>query len=558
MKKNSKILLSIIFFIIILCISNYSNAKVTTNDPTVEAGGEVKITVNTSNPVSCFKIELVDAGDLTFKSVSKNSSFDNGSSNGSTINGATTNTPSTTLATYTFSAPEVTETKKITVKFSVSGMDNEEDVQNTSTVTVKPKQQGSTSQSSSNTNTAEPKFIETNKIMYATGDINLRSSWSTSSAATQIKKGTELKVTATSTNTVNGYTWYRVSYNGETKYVASTLLTNTKSTEVKEETEEKSNNANLKTLTIDNQELIPEFSSEVTKYTMEVENSITELSIKAEAEHEKATISIKGNTDLKNGENTVTISVNAEDGTVKIYEIEVTKLEKEALGLKTLTIKNTNIAREFKTNIYEYEIDIEDIEELEIEAIANDENATVEILGNENLQDGENIITIVVSKQGEAEEEEKVTYQIKVNKIVAASTEPASNNGIIEDSNLFVYIAVGVILLIVLIIIIVCIIKRKNKDEFDFREYNNDFEGFPGELPERQDYYNEERQDYFQEERKPNIEDEMNNINNQIISNNIEEQKAAQERKTKLDYFLDIEDGSKIGRDIGRGRGKHF
>ena len=50
----------------------------------------------------------------------------------------------------------------------------------------------------------------------------------------------------------------------------------------------------------------------------------------------------------------------------------------------------------------------------EIEAIANDESATVEILGNEELKEGENIITIIVSAN---EGEEQVTYQIKANKV---------------------------------------------------------------------------------------------------------------------------------------------
>jgi len=82
-----------------------------------------------------------------------------------------------------------------------------------------------------------PNFTNTNKKMYASKGINLRASWSTESAATSIEEGTELTVTATSNNKVNGYVWYRVSYNGNTLYVASNLLTDTKP-EPKEEPEQ--------------------------------------------------------------------------------------------------------------------------------------------------------------------------------------------------------------------------------------------------------------------------------------------------------------------------------
>ena len=109
----------------------------------------------------------------------------------------------------------------------------------------------------------EPNFTASNRIMYATGDINLRASWSTSSEATRIEKDTELTVTATSTNTVNGYVWYRVSYNGQTKYVAAYLLTDVKP----EEEEKKSDNAFLKSLTVEGQEILPTFDKEVTSYS---------------------------------------------------------------------------------------------------------------------------------------------------------------------------------------------------------------------------------------------------------------------------------------------------
>lgn len=331
----------------------------------------------------------------------------------------------------------------------------------------------------------EPNFTASNRVMYATGDINLRASWSTASEATRIEKDTELTVTATSTNTVNGYVWYRVSYNGQTKYVAAYLLTDVKP----EEEEKKSDNAFLKSLTVEGQEILPTFDKEVTSYSVQVKNDVTELDIKAVAEDEKATVDVKGNKDLKEGENTLTVSVSAEDGTIKIYEIKVTRLKAEPLGLTSLKIKDTNIENKFKTDVYEYSIDIEDVSKLEIEAIANDEKATVEILGNEDLQDGENIITIIVSSE---DGEEKVTYQIKANKEVK-KVEPIVEDKKEPNNKIYFYIAIVAILVIALIIVVVYVIKNRNNESKyvfsgDYDDEPEDLqEDFPEELPERKE-----------------------------------------------------------------------
>lgn len=331
----------------------------------------------------------------------------------------------------------------------------------------------------------EPNFTDTNKTMYASKGINLRSSWSTSSSATYIEKGTELNITATSTNTVNGYVWYRVSYNGQTKYVASYLLTSTKPEE-----EKKSNNCNLKSLSVGANELIPAFSSNVTSYTVQVAKDTKKLEIKAEPEDAKATVSIKGNEQLKEeGESLATVSVSAEDGTTKIYEIKVEKIaeEKQALGLQSLKIIGSNIDSKFKTSTYNYEINIEpEVTDLKIDAIANDETATVEILGNENLQEGENIITIIVSSKDGTE---KVTYQIKANK-KAKTVETVAETVTVktDNSKMLIYMGVGVIILIALIIVVVYTIKHRNKDYYEEEQLER-----PDELPEKKIEKNNEQ-----------------------------------------------------------------
>lgn len=539
-KKLKYILFMILIFTIVLSIKSF--ARISTNDPTVNSGELVTITINSQEGVASGAIDISSNSGLTFKSVS------GGTANGTRVAFAMSDNKTSGIVTYTFQAPAVTENKTYKVVFSSFDMADKDgnpisSSTATATVTVKAKEQPTTPTPTptpeptpdpkpQQPTVTEPKFTSVNKTMYSTGEINLRASWSTSSSATKIPKGTELKVTGTSTEKVNGYVWYRVNYNGSTKYVASNLLTSTKPEE-----EKKSNNAYLKSLIIENQELLPTFNKETTEYTMQVKSDVTELNIKAEAEDEKASVSIQGNKDIKEGENTVTISVNAEDNTIKIYEIKVTKLKETALGLKTLTIKDTDISEKFKTDNYEYEIDIKDVEKLEIEAIATDETAIVEILGNEELQEGENLITIIVSsKNGE----EKVTYQIKANKVVATNqTVENKEQGI--DTKIYFYIAIGTILLIALIIVIVYTIKNRKKEEYDF---SDNYEGFPEELPEIQEDYNQKN-----EQNK-----EINYENNEIQNDNIEENDKIDERKTKIDYFLDSEDDEQPKRR----KGKHF
>lgn len=522
--KKILIILIILFGLIMIKVNaaTVGSFSVSPSSKELEIGETLTVTITTKNCAGQFTIS---SSDSKIVSISESSKWVEG----------------TETVTLTAKAKG---TATITIKAENVG-DNQadpEDVTGSKTVavTVKEKEQKpATPQTPTTPVVTEPKFTDTNKTMYATGDINLRSSWSTSSAATAITKGTELKVTGTSTEKVNGYVWYRVSYNGATKYVASNLLTNTKPEE-----EKKSDNAYLKSLTIEGQELIPTFNKETTSYTMQVTSDIIELNVKAETEDEKASTSIQGNKDLKDGENIVTISVNAEDGTTKIYEIKVTKSEKIALGLKSLIIEGTDIESDFRPELYEYEIEVEDVTNLQIEAIANDETATVEILGNEDLQDGENIITIIVSSQ---DGKEKVTYQITANKIAKKTSTVEKKTQIVPK--VYLYIALGVVVLIALIIVIVYTIRHRNTDEYDF---SDNFDGFSKELPEKNegnilfsDNNKEETKEVDISNEEPENSDEIDKIREDTI----------EDKKAKIDYAVDDEEENEKPR---RKKGKHF
>lgn len=89
-----------------------------------------------------------------------------------------------------------------------------------------------------------------------------------------------------------------------------------------EQEEPKSSNAELEELSISKGKLSPEFSSGKTNYTVMLEKDVTSLNVTAKAKDSKATLSGDGETALKPGNNEITITVTAEDGTVKKYVIK--------------------------------------------------------------------------------------------------------------------------------------------------------------------------------------------------------------------------------------------
>ena len=320
----------------------------------------------------------------------------------------------------------------------------------------------------------EPNFTDADQTMYVDTDVlTLRTDWAVKSGS-QVSKGTELKVIATSDNKVNGYKWYKVDYKGSKYFVASEYLTSEKP---EEKEEEKSNNANLKSLSLDGVSIKPDFKADVTSYTTEVGSDVGEITVNARVEDTKSTVDVKGNTGLKEGENVITVSVSAEDGTNKIYEIKVTKKNIVKLGLKSLDIKNTDMSKEFKTDKYNYTVSVSDVNKLDIKAVATIDTAKVEILGNEDLKDGENTVTIMVKSEDESE---TVTYQIKVNKNAVAAEDTAvtttTNDSNKLDNRVYLYGGIcGLAFILLLVLIVVLIrnkIKNRDDDENDFGEGN--------------------------------------------------------------------------------------
>lgn len=169
-----------------------------------------------------------------------------------------------------------------------------------------------------------------------------------------------------------------------------------------------SSNNNLSSLSVSGCTLSPSFSSNKTSYTCS-EVDAASINISATKEDSKASISGVGTRYLNYGDNTLYVTVTAENGSKKSYTVKVPRKDTRNADntLSSLTIEGQTI--KFDKDKTEYKLEVASkVEYLQIDAKATDSKATVTGTGKINLQTGENKIEIVVK----AENESTKTYVI--------------------------------------------------------------------------------------------------------------------------------------------------
>lgn len=212
----------------------------------------------------------------------------------------------------------------------------------------------------------------------------------------------------------------------------------------------KSNNSKLSSLRVAEGAISPEFSSDVYEYSISVPNNIEKLSIEAITDNSKATFSIVGNDVLQVGQNTIEVIVTAENGKKSTYKIYATRADRD-LALTALSVYYINddgqnaaipIEPTFSFDTYNYKTEkiSYKIKDIKVEAIANKENAKIEILGNEELKNGINTVTIKVTYTKEDGQEEQKIYTLTVEKeeepvIATLSTTDQIKNWFIGAGN---------------------------------------------------------------------------------------------------------------------------
>ncbi len=214
--------------------------------------------------------------------------------------------------------------------------------------------------------------------------------------------------------------------------------------------------ATLKSLTIDEVDL--NFESEIFDYEVTVLRNVSSLEIEAIPTDNEATVKIDNPKNLEIGENTVKIEVD-NDGNIKTYTIKVTKLDEEDItlaNLKSLTIEGYTI--NFQEDVYEYNLEIGDVNFLVIDAIPKVDTAKVEITGNLDLVDG-SIIKIKVSYDDEISN----VYRLNISKNLS-----------VNESNITLKIVIiVVVVLIVIAVVVLLIIQKKKKNKPNNKKNDN-------------------------------------------------------------------------------------
>ena len=233
--------------------------------------------------------------------------------------------------------------------------------------------------------------------------------------------------------------------------------------------ENKSSNNYLKSLNVSAGTITPAFDREIEEYTI---NNIIEkeIEIMAEAEDERAIVSGVGTIALNQGENIINISVTAQNESVRNYRLIINKkqeITQSDLRLQDLEIKKinengefTNVDINFDKDIFKYKINVENnITDLDIIPTIEKEGIIVETKGGNNLNEGENDVSIILTNN--ENKEEKTIYSIKAlrdAKAVLEEFQPVE-----KDNHLGPIIAIVVVIVSIIGIMIFRRIKNITK-----------------------------------------------------------------------------------------------
>lgn len=199
-----------------------------------------------------------------------------------------------------------------------------------------------------------------------------------------------------------------------------------------------------------------EFSKDKTNYDVTLPFDVSSINVGAESEDSKAKVSIS-NGNLKNLEvgknNTITITVTAEDSSVKVYTINVKRSEyKSDTDLKELIVNDKDILKEGKDD-YKIKVD-KNTDKLDISAIPSSNGSTVKIKGDTTLKDGNNTVIVeVTDKNGFTK-----SYTIEV--------EKESNNFVLNFLKDY-WLLLLALLLTLFIILLMLYLHRKNRKLLD-------------------------------------------------------------------------------------------
>ncbi len=251
-------------------------------------------------------------------------------------------------------------------------------------------------------------------------------------------------------------------------------------------TKAKNTEAKLSSLTLSNGTMDKNFSEDVLIYNVTgIKDTVNAVNIEAKTDNNSnikilcpnAECSVSGNrVNLQIGANQVLVIVTSEDGNkTKSYTLNIYRgdIESNSAYLSSLTIKEGTLSPKFDKLVNDYSIDItEDVDKLDINAVSEDPNATIEIKGNEKLVVGENKVTITVTS---SDKENIQVYSITVNKEEVATEEkkPIKTEKVEKKKNNILLIVIISLIGLAIIVTVAIILFKKKKKKNNKNDKNN-------------------------------------------------------------------------------------
>ena len=247
----------------------------------------------------------------------------------------------------------------------------------------------------------------------------------------------------------------------------------------------------LKSLKVSAIDFSPDFTPDGKEYTATVDANTDILYFTYISQDEKARVRIKGNEDLKVGENDVAVTVTAEDGSTNEYKIKVTKesqaqteeREKESsedLPDVGFSIRQSN-GQIFLKNSYEFEVlnpdELDSIPSGYIQSTIELSGISVPAFTMEHDLDNNYLLLYLKGPSGD-----KALYQYDrteqtIQKYTGTMTERVNNGssaGTGSGFSMSSYVLLGIIVFLVIIILCMLIamlkmaMKKKIPDDLDF------------------------------------------------------------------------------------------
>jgi hypothetical protein len=186
-----------------------------------------------------------------------------------------------------------------------------------------------------------------------------------------------------------------------------------------------SSEATLSALTLSGVTLSSVFASGTLTYTANVANDVTSTTVGATTNDSTATIAVAdlGSKSLSVGENIITVTVTAEDGTTKKeYTVTVTRAASSEATLSALVLSGVILSPTFNADTLTYTANVaNDVKSTMLVATTSDETATIKEtdLGSKSLLVGANTFIVqVTAEDGTTKKEYKITV-IRAEEVVS-------------------------------------------------------------------------------------------------------------------------------------------